>query len=53
MRVFILGQSVEFNDEKGNVINITKQQLSEMIRILNVATREDGEILFKTLEFTV
>ena len=53
MRVFIKGQEVVFDDEKGSVIDITTSQLVDMFCILSNIVKEDNSILFKTIEFTV
>jgi len=53
MRVVIKGKSVMLEDETGDQVSMTTDQLHELVRVLNASTREDGSFLFEILEFTV
>lgn len=53
MKVTFQGQTVTLDDELGNLITMTTDQMVEMIRILNLTLCQDGDIIFKSLEFTV
>ena len=53
MRVKIKGKEVKLADETGGFLIITLDQLLEMVRIINVSTRENGVLVFELLEFTV
>ncbi|MBA7604210.1 hypothetical protein ES703_11329 [subsurface metagenome] len=53
IKVSITGHLVVFDDYKGNDIHMSTNQLLDLFRILCIAVKEDGGLLFKTLEFTV
>ena len=53
MRINIRGHDVKLEDEEGDTILITTDQLIEMVRILNAATNQDGAFFFEFLEFKV
>jgi len=53
MKVSIRNNIVILDDDKGNDIHITTDQLLEMLRILDITFRDNGSTVFDTLEFTV
>jgi len=53
MKVIINGKDVKLEDERGNAFSMSTDQLFEMMRILNIAVREDGTRVFDILEFTI
>ncbi|MBA7496089.1 hypothetical protein ES702_06687 [subsurface metagenome] len=53
MKINIQVGLVQIEDEKGDFVTMTTDQLLEMMRILNVSINQDGGFIFDVLEFTV
>lgn len=53
MRVLIEEQKVTLDDDSGNTIHITTDQLLEMYKILSTVVIDNNHFFFNTLEFTV
>lgn len=51
MKIYIKEKRVTIYDETGSAVNMTTEQLLEMIRTINAATNEDGVFIFTLLEF--
>ena len=53
MIIRIKGNDVILEDEKLTTLFLTTGQLLELVKVINVSTREDGTFSFDSLEFTV
>ena len=53
MRVCIVDKVLTIYDTEGGEVRMTLSQLLEFIEVINIATKENGDLRFETLEFTV
>lgn len=53
MKIIINGTKVTFEDGMGNVLCMSTHELIEIVKILNLSIRPEGDFLFNSLEFTV
>lgn len=53
MKIIIKGNKVTFEDGMGNVLCMTTEQLIDIVKLLNLSIRPEGDFRFNCLEFTV